>query len=417
MREFGSDGWGAFLPALLLADRVDTWLPSGDHLREAHEKRRFPFSEEEVIELFKLGVFRIGGRLGNFVGDDRKFYTLGDSKLDRYISRRFDSLVSDGSLVIHEHDSHAKIALDEFLKAEDSQHYNKARFLLSQHKSGNSLIPDIVLDRHRRFFLQMDKNDISDDSIRRFYTNINENIGDFDRREESSIIYQMIRLSFEHRNVKDNFNCEIHLGHGTHANSFQFVSSIDGSILHSGQEGNEGLDVLVELIQFLSERNKINSIDSLLDRKEMMKPFRESIWRCFSRADSDVLEEIGWQVRAYSDLRRPFFDQSSGRGIDATISSGVLVASLAVLIGQMVASGFSNALPVFTIPWGGFRLGRSYYERQKSEAVHPGKWPVLIVAERPNAPTASDIETAIGDIEYFTKQTNNRDPLSRPSKV
>jgi len=49
IREYGDKGWQAFLPALMLSDRIDSWLPSGEDIQKAHDQGVFPLSQEDMI--------------------------------------------------------------------------------------------------------------------------------------------------------------------------------------------------------------------------------------------------------------------------------------------------------------------------------------------------------------------------------
>lgn len=288
IREFGAVGWNKLLPTLFLADRLDTWIPLGAHLREAHAKGLCPFSEHEFIKMIELGWVRAGVREDNLVPNPKRpmFNVAGDSLLDDFLLKQYRR--GDSScLVVHPEYDSARVALEAIENsrhAPPDSHYAIARMYVDRHMKGEAnVLPPSVLERAAQFG-SMDFQEIKNDDITDCVKLI-RGVRDAEERQALMICSQLIRLAIEHDRLKRAHQCDLFFAQQDFASLFQHVARTEPFARPPLGPLHETVERIAELIDFLLAQNPVRDLDDFANRREKLAKYSDVIWRLASYND------------------------------------------------------------------------------------------------------------------------------------
>jgi hypothetical protein len=296
MRDYGPLGWHKLLPALLISDRVDTWVPSGENLEEAR-KSGLRLAQDEFIHLVTIGLVRVGVREENIVrGSTRPvFHERGDTHLDHFLQHRYEAGDSEHLIVHPQYDS-AAVALEEIAKRRESRpdsRYNIARWFLDQHLADRRYISDIVFQRATEFgTMPVDK--IFGSEIRECMELIRE-VPQPEERQALLVCSQLIRLAVEHEHLIQAHGCDTYVTPGAYAATFRTVAKAQPFQPTTGASISATLEQILELLDFLLVETETNNLHDFLERRNHLEKYKPAIWdlACFNKdIDEYLLQQI-----------------------------------------------------------------------------------------------------------------------------
>lgn len=347
IREFGPKGWNKLLPALFMSDRIDTWIPSGKDLQEAHRTNAFPLTEQDFIGLLEAGVVRAGVRKSNIIQDSSKvFFASGDTALDKFLRSEFEN----GSMTVVQHSQYnsASIAFEEIRSmhtASANSRYMVARQYAEEHMGGGECLPAFVVERARNFGA-LPLQEIQDPDIRACMQFI-RGIPDAREREIALLCSQILRLAIEHDHLMKTQDCNVIFGHEHYST---LVKRVTGG---RGYEPRELIPIpvtlqkILELIDFLLAQNPVTSIDDVLRRHERLALHRDAIWDLGRRA-GEIDQYLRQQIVDVKPVDYAFGREPIGQMLGMTgysMALGTVVYSLldSLALGGLASLGIATA--------------------------------------------------------------------------
>jgi hypothetical protein len=413
IRDFGPRGWNLFSASVLLADRIDLWLPSGADLKAANEAGGTFLTERDVIDLIKSKRVRVGGREFNFQKNSAQGLNVpGDSELDVWLSEEVRQGRLQDQIVLHENYEGSRLAFEQLTAMQNELSketkelpfsdtaLNRAfmcydRWSRKGDEPASSMISIPAITRKRSIdFLSMEADEIIDKDMREAYRLIKSlHIGQ-EGMERYSIAFQLVRLSIEHMSIKQTQGCSTNTAEIDHARMYSFVANEKGIVSRERLDPETYLDRMIELIDFLTDQEPIRNARDLIERHEKLKDYRDQIWRLTELAH-DPLETVSRDLSEFLQSRNSI-PRLFGQSRWAQVLSG---ASLV----HAIASTATAALTGVSVIGIAFALGSPLLQLLDSRRQGDTRlWPV-IAALNTEKPTRDQIRTVLIDIKEFRK--------------